>query len=61
MKFWRRFFYTLAGLQFAMSEYVRWIEGNRPEAGYWLAHAILSFLIAYLCFTERHDAAGERS
>jgi hypothetical protein len=44
-----------------MSEYVRWIEGNRPEAGYWLAHAILSFLIAYLCFTERHDAAGERS
>ena len=48
----RRAFYTLAILQAGMSVYVRWIEGSRPEAGYWMAHAVVSFLIAYLLFSE---------
>lgn len=48
--FARRFFYLVAFLDWAMGIYVRWIEENRGEAGYWLAHAIIAFLVGYILF-----------
>ena len=50
MKWCRWAFYTLAFCNVAMAEYVRWFEGNRSESGYWLAHAIVDFLIGYIIF-----------
>lgn len=58
MKWGRWFFYFLAFADYAMAEYVRWGEHNRPEAGYWLASAIVNFLIGYIVFTAsrpQHD------
>lgn len=44
------FFYVLAVANMAMGEYVRYVEDSRPEAGYWLARAVIAFLIGYLVF-----------
>lgn len=59
MRTWiRRFFYSMAVLDFLMSIYFVYTH-NYGEAGYWLACAVISFLLGYLVFSD-HSVASRK-